>query len=717
MSGTGSPSSVPSVASLESEKAQADQQEEDRKKWTVMFYGSGADKNLDSQMLNQLKGIEGVGALDQVNAVVRQSSNSGFGVGNTYETKTFALENGSLAEKSQALEQGEMSDPRTLADFLEWGIKNYPAEHYAVVMGGHGAGFLGTLENQKQDELMSPVGVAAAFDKAQTDLRAAGDLAPDQKIDSVAFDSCYMGQYEVMYQMRDQTKYVIGSPEAIGAAGLDYGRILTDLKNNVNGALDDPKAFSQNVVNSSPDNSSVMTLSAVDTEQLGKMDSRFQSLSQSINRLSDSDYNTLVQSIGVAQGYGRYDGANPLYKQYYEINDVMNAIKAAPIQDQDLKGELFNEASLLQDEMAKSLVANYGNDAYKGAALSMFLPVEKLSFETTLAGYQHLDAFDSVSFLKDSQYPFEFHEMSPAMAAPQMGPAPSETNGTPPPPPVTSENSQWWVNKLVKDVVDQTASQAGVHTEGGTYTEKLAETAATVGKDQLAQNVAQAAGQQFADQVASATDKNTAGQIAGDITNALAQELTPVLGAQEAKEVAAKAAEQIVANTATVNPDSAPEVTKQVVNSVADMTVQDANNQELMAQTVDNIARETWNHTGDLGTAIKVMSVAQDAAQQKAAEQAAASQNVTTPAPEPVAMHPEPAPMISLPTALDPVSLSEMSQADVGWPAAEEAGVQLLAANLQAGPGPEGADSVRPTMWRPEDDLRPTMWRPEDSLV
>ena len=36
-----------------------------------------------------------------------------------------------------------MDDPKVFKSFLDWAIKNYPAERYGLVMWNHGAQFVG----------------------------------------------------------------------------------------------------------------------------------------------------------------------------------------------------------------------------------------------------------------------------------------------------------------------------------------------------------------------------------------------------------------------------------------------------------------------------------------------------------------------------------------------------------------------------------------------
>jgi hypothetical protein len=44
-----------------------------------------------------------------------------------------------------------MADPKSLYEFITWGIENYPAKHFMLILGGHGAAFVGTLTDYSQE--------------------------------------------------------------------------------------------------------------------------------------------------------------------------------------------------------------------------------------------------------------------------------------------------------------------------------------------------------------------------------------------------------------------------------------------------------------------------------------------------------------------------------------------------------------------------------------
>ncbi|MUG95769.1 hypothetical protein F7734_26800 [Scytonema sp. UIC 10036] len=165
-------------------------------------------------------------------------------------------------------------DPQSLRDFIVWGIENYPAENYAVILWNHGTGwkeddiyefarergvdfqatqnevrsltrnnrrlsrafFLSSVTEvlQLQDEESR----AIAFDDSSMDfldnakLQQAFQEAEEktgQKVNLIGMDACLMSMVEVVYQLRTNTEYIVSSQEVEPMDGWPYSEILQHL--------------------------------------------------------------------------------------------------------------------------------------------------------------------------------------------------------------------------------------------------------------------------------------------------------------------------------------------------------------------------------------------------------------------------------------------------------------------------------------------------------
>ena len=126
-----------------------------------------------------------------------------------------------------------MSDPDTLAAFIDYCAENFPAQKYDLILWDHGGGPVngfGIDEHYSYEKdyekpverIMSFAGVvdALAHNKV-TD--ANGDGTLDGTFDFVNFDACLMGNVELALALADYADYYIASAEVEPGYGQYYG--------------------------------------------------------------------------------------------------------------------------------------------------------------------------------------------------------------------------------------------------------------------------------------------------------------------------------------------------------------------------------------------------------------------------------------------------------------------------------------------------------------
>ena len=119
--------------------------------WTYMVY-MGADNNLSRAGLVDLNEMESVGSDGNVNIVLQAEFSDQYtpdldsSYGYDWGTLRFLVANDNdtsdvnLAAGTSIGNQ-DMGDPDTLSAFITWATTNYPADHYALVIWDHGAGW------------------------------------------------------------------------------------------------------------------------------------------------------------------------------------------------------------------------------------------------------------------------------------------------------------------------------------------------------------------------------------------------------------------------------------------------------------------------------------------------------------------------------------------------------------------------------------------------
>lgn len=173
--------------------------------WTVLIYTS-ASHDLEPAVHDSLQEIRDAYQQSGFHAqVVAQLGERG-------QATRMVLSGGAGTE--EPLGAADMTASGTLADFLRWGMRRYPSEHYAVVLGGHGAGFAGAVTDAERRRMMTLPQIEAALG------------ALPESPDLVIFNTCLMGQAEVASQLSGVTPHLVASQGELHGLGLPLGRWL-----------------------------------------------------------------------------------------------------------------------------------------------------------------------------------------------------------------------------------------------------------------------------------------------------------------------------------------------------------------------------------------------------------------------------------------------------------------------------------------------------------
>ncbi len=178
--------------------------------WTVLVYMCGSD--LESQYGAATKNIEELLAVElPANAHVLLETGGAKSWRNELVDPTqlgrYVVENGDLS-LIEHVGTAPMSNAGTLADFVSWGVKAYPADHFMLVFWDHGGGSLTgvCLDEQRGGSLTLPE-IDEALTKAGT------------RMDVVGFDTCLMATLENAQMLARHADYLVASEETEPGGG------------------------------------------------------------------------------------------------------------------------------------------------------------------------------------------------------------------------------------------------------------------------------------------------------------------------------------------------------------------------------------------------------------------------------------------------------------------------------------------------------------------
>ena len=144
---------------------------------------------------------------------------------NPNRTQRFLYKNGSFDEVSN-LPLQKATDPETLAEFLRFCDKEYPADHRILVLWDHGAGAFGYAMDSIYGDSFSLKDVRKALTSVYG---TEGGKAP---FDIIGFDACLMSTLEVTHALSGFADYYCLSEESEPGDGWDYTPLLKTMSEN-----------------------------------------------------------------------------------------------------------------------------------------------------------------------------------------------------------------------------------------------------------------------------------------------------------------------------------------------------------------------------------------------------------------------------------------------------------------------------------------------------
>jgi hypothetical protein len=209
------------------------------KEWTILVYANG-NNDLEPEMWQAVLNITKVELNPVINVVIQigradkklvkllrknyqQQNNE-----NWNGVRRYSFEQNQL-KLVKKLNRINMADPKTLFEFINWGMQTYPAKRYMLLVGGHGYQFVGSMPDytQKNPYIMGIPEMVEAINK--------GANESGGKIDILVLDICYFNFVEVIYELgKDETHTVQNAITYIYTGpieGLPYDKIIDHLQN------------------------------------------------------------------------------------------------------------------------------------------------------------------------------------------------------------------------------------------------------------------------------------------------------------------------------------------------------------------------------------------------------------------------------------------------------------------------------------------------------
>ena len=344
----------------------AEEQKKSPKAYTVMVYIVGS--NLESRMgaaTNDIDEMRDAG-LDYENTnLLLYTGGSRRWVSNIPNDTNSVLDlskDEDLRIAAQTDMSANMGSPETLAEFINYCTRNYPAEHYALILWDHGGG---PLWGYGSDELFD--NDSLLLDELRTAMDST-EFGRGKKLDWVGFDACLMGSLENAALWKDYAQYLIGSEELEAGRGWDYHFLSTlnetqDAEEIVRAVVDAFGSYYEE--NKSEFFNPDVTLSAMDLSKtegvVEAVDTLFAAMEQGIG---EGGYASLNQARSRTKAFGL--GAAGSVEEAYDLLDL---------QDFALQlEELYPEESAAVTAAVDEMVVHSTSNVEGTGGMSIYVP-------------------------------------------------------------------------------------------------------------------------------------------------------------------------------------------------------------------------------------------------------------------------------------------------------------------------------------------------------
>lgn len=260
----------------------------------------------------------------------------------------------------------DMSRGATLRDFLEWGIRSYPARHYMVVLADHGKGFLGTLTDQvARREMRLP-----ELHETLHAVRESTGVKPDLLV----MDACLMAATEAACEVRDDAGLYVAS-EDVNYDCYPLQATLDHLAKGEKAGQDvSPRELGKAMVEACGTRmTSYPYVSMIDLEKMGP-------LVDAVGRLAERLLSTDAPRDRIRQDFAsavHFSKDAPGYKPYEDYRDLAHVAEIvaadARIGDPALKAAAAEVARMMRTEVVIDQRQHKGRDGQAGG-LSIYLP-------------------------------------------------------------------------------------------------------------------------------------------------------------------------------------------------------------------------------------------------------------------------------------------------------------------------------------------------------
>lgn len=120
--------------------------------------------------------------------------------------------------------------------------KQYPSDKYTLILWSHATDWLPNNYELEQNRNISTKSFGKNKEK-ELSIFDLEEIIPDNSFETIIFDACFMSSVEVLYQLKNKSKYTIASTAEILQTGFPYKELTLQLFDESKSPIDWAKSY------------------------------------------------------------------------------------------------------------------------------------------------------------------------------------------------------------------------------------------------------------------------------------------------------------------------------------------------------------------------------------------------------------------------------------------------------------------------------------------
>lgn len=321
---------------------------------TVMIYLNGSDLEESYRAATEdILEIINADLSENINVIIQTGGTNRWHVDgiSSERAQRFYVDNHKLYLVEDDIGQPDITEPKTLSDFIKFCNENYPADRNILILWDHGGG---PVEGFGYDSIVAD-GDSMTLDEMQTAL-SEGDVY----FDFIGFDACLMASIETLAALCDFADYMIFSQDFESSYGWDYSGWLELFSKNV---TMDTKALAKTIIDDFVSSSEKHGLSGIltlcDTNKSKELYEAWSDfLFQHGTQLKDRVIQTKFHSTNRAKKKGMFDdllsfflGEEESLEDYslfdvFDVADELNTKKSGELKEAVKEAVVYSSSTI-----------------------------------------------------------------------------------------------------------------------------------------------------------------------------------------------------------------------------------------------------------------------------------------------------------------------------------------------------------------------------------